>query len=324
MKEHELEKLSEHYLLQKNIAVSTLKSYRIAYKHYINYLKDHDIVFAKTSDVIRYREYKRDLGHSTHYIYIHLCALKGMYQYLKTNQRELSISDVYRYDIMIGVKNERIMYHINKPILTLEQAKHLILHTKKMRKSIWHYRDHAIIYLMMTAGLRSYEIINAKKSDYQVLGGKHILYVGINGQNRTSKYVKIAPGVMDAIDQYLSRRKDNNPYLFITTKNTSPNLCLSRMFFIGMFRKVLMECGLDGLGITPHALRHTAGIMNLLRGGSVEATQSLLRHENINSTLVYKDYLDRLNDHTALEIEHFILKEDLDGLYQSIIIYLES
>ncbi len=64
--------------------------------------------------------------------------------------------------------------------------------------------------------------------------------------------------------------------------------------------------------------------MNLLRGGSVEATKSLLRHENIKSTLVYKDYLDRLNDHTELEIESFILKEDLGGLYQQVIAYLES
>ena len=321
---HELEKLSEIYLMQKNIAAQTLKSYRIAYKLYIKYLKDHKIDYAKTSDVIKYREYKRDLGHSTHYIYVHISALKGLYLYLKTNQSNLNISEIYRYNIMEHIKNEQIEYHIDKTILTLDQAKHLILHTKEMRKSIWHYRDHAIIYLMMTAGLRSYEIIDARKEDYQIVDGKQIIYVGRNRENKTSTYVKISPGVKDAIDQYLSRRKDDNPYLFITTKNTSPNQSLSRTFFQDMFKRVLVECNLDGLGITPHALRHTAGIMNLLRGGSVEATKSLLRHENINSTLVYKNYLERLNDHTALEIENYILKEDLDGLYQSIITYLES
>lgn len=310
--------------MQKNIAAQTLKSYRIAYKLYIKYLKDQGIDYAKTSDVIRYREYKRELGHSTHYIYVHISSLKGLYNYLKVNQSILNISEVYQYDIMKYIKNEQIDYHIDKTILTLDQAKHLILHTKEMRKSIWHYRDHAIIYLMMTAGLRSYEVIDARISDYQILDGKQILYIGRSNQNRTSTFVKIAPGVKNAIDQYLSRRKDDNPYLFITTKNTSPNQSLSRTFFQDMFKRVLKECSLDGLGITPHALRHTAGIMNLLRGGSIEATKSLLRHENINSTLVYKNYLERLNDHTALEIENYILKEDLDGIYQSIITYLES
>jgi len=322
VKEHELERLSEIYLFQKYISASTLKSYRIAYKLYIMYLKEHLIDYAKTSDVIKYREYKRSLGHSTHYIYIHLCALKGMYQYLKTNQQSLNISDIYLYDIMVGVKNERINYRINKPILTIDQAKHLILYTKKIRKSIWHYRDHAIIFLMVTGGLRSYEIIAAKRKDYQVVNEKNILYIERNGKRSADHFVNITLGAKHAIDDYLNKRKDDNPYLFITTKNVSPRLNLSRTFFHYMFNRVLIDCGLDGLGITPHVLRHTAGIMNLLRGGSVEATQSLLRHENMNSTLVYKEYLERLYDHTALDIENFILKEDIDGLYQSIITFL--
>ncbi|MBU1142737.1 MAG: site-specific integrase [Firmicutes bacterium] len=322
--EHELEKLSEIYLSHKNYTPQTLKSYRIAFKHYINYLKDHDIDYAKTSDVIRYREQKRDLGHSTHYIYIHICALKGLYQYLKTNQRHLLISDHYTYDIMEGIKNENIQYHISKTILTLEQARHLILHTKKIRKSIWHYRNHAIVYLMLTAGLRSHEIIALKKEDYLVEDGKSILYIRKKGQDKLIQRVSITPGVKDAMDAYLSRRKDTNPYLFITTKNTSPDQFLSRTFFMVMFRRVLEDCGLDGLGITPHALRHTAGMMNLLRGGSVEATKSLLRHVNIKSTVVYQDYLERLLDHTELEIENYILKEDFGGIYQSILNYLES
>ena len=324
MKEHELEKWSEVYLSQKNMAPATLKSYRIAFKHYIKYLKDSDIDYAKTSDVIKYREHKRNLGHSTHYIYIHLCALKGMYRYLKTNQYALNLSDIYTYDVMEGIKNERIKYHINKTILTLEQAKHLILYTQKIRKSIWHYRDHAILFLMLTAGLRCYEIIDAKKEDYQVLDGKQILYIKRNEQSKNIKYVKITPGVKKAIDDYLKKRKDDNPYLFVTTKNTSPKRSLSRTFFKDMFDRVLKECGLEGLGITPHALRHTAGIMNLLRGGSVEATQSLLRHKDIKSTLVYQDYVERLSNHTELEIEKYILKEDSDILYQWVIAYLES
>lgn len=324
MPTHELEKLSEIYLSQKDISPATVKTYKITFKHYIKYLKDEKITYAKTSDVIKYREGRRGLGDSAPYIYIQLCALKGLYQYLETNQGRLKISEVYLFNIMAGIKNDRIRYHINKPILTLAEAKHLILHTQKGRKSIWHYRDHAIIFLMLTAGLRSCEVIQAKRADYQELDGRRLLSVGSNGNPKTGQFVSVAPGVAQAIDEYLARRKDNNPYLFITTKNVSPAGCLSRTFFKDMFHRVLKDCGLDGLGITPHALRHTAGIMNLMRGGSVEATQSLLRHADIASTLVYKDYLERLSDHTELAIERFILKEEDDDLYTAIIRYLES
>lgn len=324
MRTHELEKLCEMYLSQKQISKATLKSYRIAFKLYINYLKDNEITYAKTSDVIKYREHKRTIGHSPQYIHVHLCALKGLYQYLKANQHILNISEFYLFNVMEGIKNETIHYHINKPILTLEQAKHLILHTKNIRKSIWHFRDHAIVFLMITAGLRSIEIIQAKREDYQVLDGKQVLYIREKEKHKTVQYVYITPGVKLAIDEYLEKRKDDNPFLFITTKNVSPQRCLSRTFFRYMFARVFKDCGYAELGITPHALRHTAGIMNLLRGGSVEATQSLLRHAHIKSTLVYQDYLEHVNNHTELEIERFILKEETNNLYQSIIVYLES
>jgi integrase/recombinase XerD len=182
MGDHHLEELSEQYLTEKNIAPVTLKTYRIVFKHYIMYLKEHNIKYAKTSDVIHYRESKRRIGYSSHWIYIQMSALKGLYRYLRVNQKHLDLPEEYAYDIMVPVNNERIKHQIKKPILTISQAKHLILHTKNNRQYIWHYRDHAIIYLMLTSGLRSIEIVRAKKTDYQVVDGKTVLYVERKGK----------------------------------------------------------------------------------------------------------------------------------------------
>jgi integrase len=93
-------------------------------------------------------------------------------------------------------------------------------------------------------------------------------------------------------------------------KNITEDGRLRRMFFYDMFKRVLKVSGLDGLGITPHSLRHTAAIMNLERGASVEATKAFLRHSYISSTLVYVDYLKRLKDNSHERIENFILNEE--------------
>jgi integrase/recombinase XerD len=77
-----------------------------------------------------------------------------------------------------------------------------------------------------------------------------------------------------------------------------------------MFRRVLKDCGLENSGITPHCLRHTAATMNLLRGGSLEQTRQLMRHANIESTLVYRDHIERMKDDSENQIEKFILKEE--------------
>ena len=310
MEKHQLERLIESYLLEKNFSSATVKSYKIVFKYYIIYLKENYIEYAKTSDIIQYRESRRSLGYSTHYIYVHMSALKGLYRYLRINQKSLNLPTQYDYDIMVPIKNERIKASIKKPILTLDQARHIILHTKNTRKYIWHYRDHAIIYLMMTSGLRRIEIVHAKREDYQIVDEQWLLYINKKGRKSDEEFVKISKGAGIALNEYLNIRKDDHPYLFISHRSVSNKGHLSRTFFYDMFPRVLKDCGLDGLGITPHCLRHSAATFNLLRGDSIEATKSLMRHVNIQSTLVYANHIERMKDDSELQIEKFILKED--------------
>ena len=55
---------------------------------------------------------------------------------------------------------------------------------------------------------------------------------------------------------------------------------------------------LEGVGLTSdrltaHSLRHTAATLNLLNGATIEETQQLLGHSNINTTLIYAHALER-------------------------------
>jgi site-specific recombinase XerD len=310
MKEHPLEALAESYLKQKNIALQTLKTYRIVLKKYIEYLKAQEIEFATTTDVINYRESNRELGHSTAWLYIQMTCLKGFYRYLSQNQKRLDLPVQYLYDIVEPVKVAPVKPGLTKPVLSVKQAKQLLLKTKENRKFIWDYRDHAIVYLMLTGGMRSFEIAQAKRCDLKDVDGKHLLYIRNNSASKTLEFIKLSRGAFAALDDYLKLRKDDNPYLFIPHKNTSKTGGLGRLFFGKMFERVLKTSGLEDTNLTPHSLRHTAATLNLLRGGSIESTKGLLRHTEISSTMVYVDYLKRLNDDFESQIEAFILKED--------------
>ena len=308
MDTHPLEALSERYLSEKKLAPSSLKSYRISYKHFIQYLKEHNIVYPKTSDIVQYRDHKRDFGCSTYYIHIHISALKGLFQYLSLNQKRFMLPDVYKYDIMMPVKSERIQPQMTKPVLTIEEARHLILSTKQQRKFIWHYRNHAIISLMLTSGLSVHQVVHAKRVDFVEEAGTYVLYIA-RRTGITKDRVKLSKGTILAILDYLLKRKDDNPYLF-WGHNPMKNGHLNRMFFYNMFRKVLNETGLEYTGITPHCLRHTAALFNLERGGSIEQTKALLGHVNIQSTLVYQTYLDRMKDDSEHQIESMLIHEE--------------
>ena len=220
------------------------------------------------------------------------------------------MAEAYAQDITESIKNERIKNQISKPILTIDQAKHLLLHTKKIRKYIWHYRDHAMIYLMITTGMRSIEIRRARIKDLRVVNNQLILYVQGKGRNSADEFVKISKGVKEALNDYLNKRKDKNPYLFISHSKRSDIPYLSRTFFIRMFKRVLKDTGLEDTGITPHSLRHTAATLNLLRGASLEATKRFMRHASMSSTLIYSHHISRLKDDSENQIERFILGKD--------------
>ncbi len=315
MEKHPLESIIELYLNHQKLSKSTIKTYRICFKYYLLYLKEHHILYAKTSDVIHFRESLRKKGYSTYYIYIYISALKGLYRYARTNQHTFSISSEYSYDIMESIKNERIKPCLKKRILSLEEARQLLTRAKSTRKYLYDYRNYAIIALMITAGLSSHEIIHLKQKDYQVVDGIRVLMIEKRGSTHLDT-VYLAAGVVRAIDDYLKRRrKKQNPYLFISQNKLTPEGHLSRVFFYEMFPKVLIKCNLEHTNITPHCLRHTAATLNLLRGGSIDSTKRLLRHERFSSTLVYQEYLEKMNDVSAEALESFILNETSSDLH---------
>ena len=310
MEKHELEDLGERYLSNKKLSKMTLKAYRAALKSYVTYLKTHQIKYASTADIIRYKAYRKSLGHSAAYVYVHFSFLKGFYKYLKTQARKLNLAEAYHYDVMSPIKNQSLNYHIQKRILTKEEAKDLILKTKENRQEIWDYRDHAIVFLMLTSGIRPYEVKHLKRAHYIIKDDTQILYIEVKGICDETSFVKVSKGTKKAIDDYLSLRDDDIPYLFIAHKFRSKTGILSRSFFETMLKRVLKKSGFEEANITAFVLVHTAAMMNLKRGGTLISTQVLMRHQEIRSTRVYQDYLFSMSDQSSEMLDQFILKED--------------
>lgn len=309
MKTHPLEPLINTYLSQKKISEVTRKNYQIALKYYVMYLKKHNIKIAKTSDLIAFRDERRALGFSSAYTYIFISAIKGLYKYLKEYQMILNIDERYGYDMSAPIKNETIKHHLKKQLLTLDEARHLLICTKHQRRYIHHYRDHAIISLMMTSGLSTHDIIHAKKNDFMYKHDEKILYIHKKGQYRYHHKIELSDGTYEAILSYLLKRNDDNPYLFMSHRNVAKMKHVSRTFFKDMFPRVLKSCGFQGHYITPHALRHSAAIFYLSSGASLEETKALLRHKKIHSTEVYTKYLSRLANDSESKIESLLLDD---------------
>ena len=281
---HPLDNLIEQYLLEKVIATNTFQLYQLILNQYVTFLKSNQVHYATTLDVLAYLKMLQKKGYSKRWEYLQLSTIQGFYRYLSLNQTRYKLPSTYAFNIADSIKNKRTKDSQSKPILTVEQAKQLIISSKTNRKYIWQYRDHALIYLMLTTGMRSIEVRRAKKKDLSMLNHQRVLYIHGKGRGSKDEFVKISEGVKDAIDAYLNKRKDSNPYLFISHSRPSKFLYLSRMFFNEMIKRVLRESRLECTKITPHALRHTAASLNLMRGASLDETKRFMRHSIMSTT----------------------------------------
>lgn len=310
MSKHPLNHLVKDYLSEKDMTKESYDLYYTILKQYTDFLETNNIEFAKTSDVTKYIKSIKDKGYSVSWTNLQLTAIKGLYRYLSDNQRRYDLPLEYAFDITLSIKNEQSSRENNRPLLTIEQAKQLIIKTKENRRYIWHYRDHAMIYLMLTTGIRGVEVRRLKKKDFSVLNEQLILYVQGKGRDNADEYVKIPSGVEEAINDYLSKREDKSPYIFVSHRKHTDKYMLSRTFFDSMFKRVLRDSGLSDLNLTPHALRHTAATANLLRGESLEQTRKFMRHSQVTSTMIYAHHLKEKNLDSQNELESFILSSN--------------
>lgn len=310
LRNHPLEPLVIKYLEQKKVHPKTIKAYKIAFKYYIKYLKDNRIKYPQTSDLILFKQHRMSLGLSETYLYIFISAIKGLYKYLKIQDESYDLGGYYVNDIAAAIKNVSVKPMLKKRVLTQDEAKRFILCMKEKRHYIHHYRDYAIIMLMLTSALSPYDIMHARKSNFKYRD-QRILFINKKGEMRYAHKINLSPMTYEALRSYVLKRNDKNPYLFISHRQIGHTLHISRTFFRDMFRRILTSCGFDARMVTPHALRHSAALFYYESGASVMEVKDLLRHKKLSSTQMYEAYYQRLHSDAEAKIEALLFEDDV-------------
>ena len=146
---------------------------------------------------------------------------------------------------------------------------------------------------MVTGGLRDIEVVQANIEDMRQGPGGTVLYIQGKGWDSKDEYISLARPVEDAIKAYLAARGETQGPLFASASNNSKGGRMSTRSISAIVKGHMRAAGFDSDRLTAHSLRHTAGTLNLLNGGTLQETQQLLRHSNINTTMIYLHNLER-------------------------------
>lgn len=140
-------------------------------------------------------------------------------------------------------------------------------------------RDKAVTALMFMAGLRRAEVLAANSEDISRGCGQLL----VHGKGRRERIVPICAPLVAIVEAHLEERGGLPGPLF--TGRTGERMsvtCLTRMF-----SRLLREAGLQGLGLTPHQLRHAFATKLVREGADVATIAELMGHNNISTTSVY-------------------------------------
>lgn len=168
--------------------------------------------------------------------------------------------------------------------LTLEQSLDLLNNIDGKFKE----RDYCIITLFLNCGLRLSELVGINYKD--VRDDSTMRIVGKGNKERTvylndacreaiNEYMKVRPvdGVLDKKALFLSSR----------LKRISPKTVQHIVY------SNLEKCGLSGMGLSTHKLRHTAATLMYQHGNvDVLVLKEILGHENLGTTQIYTHIVD--------------------------------
>jgi site-specific recombinase XerD len=143
-------------------------------------------------------------------------------------------------------------------------------------------RDRAILETFFSTGLRLSELCALPRTADLVRGE-----LSVRGKGDKLRVVFLAESTKKALKEYLGKRTDIDPALFISiTKTGKP---MGRITPRAVERLVDFYAKKAGIAkrVHPHQLRHSFATDLLVNGADIRSVQELLGHANISTTQVY-------------------------------------
>lgn len=163
--------------------------------------------------------------------------------------------------------------------LSPEQAARLMTANGETPLSI---RDHAMLELFYSSGLRLAELVAVNLPDFDLGAGE----IRVTGKGGKTRIVPLGSKAIEAIQNWLPVRagmagiEDNALFVGRTGGRLSPRSVQVRLKQTGI------QLGMDA-NIHPHALRHSFASHLLQSCGDLRAVQEMLGHASISTTQIY-------------------------------------
>jgi integrase/recombinase XerC len=269
-----LEAFLLHLRDERRLSPRTLESYARDLNALINWLDEREISQWGQLNQHHVRQYlaeRHRKGRSPKSLHRELSSLRSLYRYLL---RE----GVAEANPALGVRAPKV----NRTLPTTLDADQLGQVLDFKDDSPVGLRDHAIMELFYSSGLRLAELVSLDMGDID----QHEKMVEVTGKGAKTRRVPVGRQALEAIQAWLKVRNAmaaaDETALFVGVRGKR----ISRSTIQKQLRQRSIEQGAPR-NIHPHLLRHSFASHLLESSGDLRAVQELLGHANISTTQIY-------------------------------------
>ena len=166
--------------------------------------------------------------------------------------------------------------------------------------------------MCVRTGLRTIEVSRANIGDISQVGGEAKLFIQGKGRSCKDDIVILTHSTLQPIMEYLSKRKDHQeelPLFISTSNNSKEDHRMTTRSIRRVITSAFKKAHLSSDKLTAHSLRHTAITLSLLGGASIQEAKTMARHEDINTTLIYAQNINRIKDAPERKIDSLLEAE---------------
>ena len=209
----------------------------------------------------------------------HLTVLRAFLRYLVSEEE----MDTYPPDRVTRFKEEqrqvKVLYH--EELQRLLEAPDV-----STRAGV---RDHAILQLFFSTGLRLSELRSLNRKDLNFKTRE----ISVRGKRGKIRVVFISDTAVEALQAYLDSRSDHLDPLFIRNPERATDILppgeefrLSRISIYNMVKRYALAAGIMS-DPSPHTLRHSFATDLLRNGADLRSVQEMLGHKDLSTTQIY-------------------------------------
>lgn len=263
---------------EKNYSDKTLEAYGFALDQFIEYLDELDsdlpeIETIELNDIRPFLGWLNDKGYNKSSLKLKISAIKSFFKF--AHKRGFIRKN--NATLVPTPKLERKL-----PSFLLKDEVSSVLDSLDIKDPI-QARNHALIELLYSSGLRISEALNIKIFDIDFSRKS----VRVMGKGRKERIVPIGSKAIESLKNYLKLRN------LLTTDRQESILFLSksgaRLNPVDAYRVInkLLKTKTESPQKSPHTLRHTFATHLLDNGADIQSVSEMLGHSSLSTTQIY-------------------------------------